>query len=134
METENTLYGVGKMDLRAFTLWLSENNIFRFHMKEFVEFNIEDAKQLIESMEVLGKGKKYPMLTTIGSFVSSDTEVKKFMSQKKNNKYVSANAILTNNIGYKIGTNLFIKFYKPEIPAKLFLKESDAINWLKKFL
>lgn len=134
METENTIYGVGKMDLRAFTLWLSENNIFRFHMKEFVEFNIEDAKQLIESMEVLGKGKKYPMLTTIGSFVSSYTEVKKFMSKKKNNKYVSANAILTNNIGYKIGTNLFIKFYKPEIPAKLFLKESDAINWLKKFL
>ncbi len=74
------------------------------------------------------------MLTTLDGFVSTDQKAKKFISKKENNKYITASALLTNHIGYKIGTNLFIRFYKPDIPTRLFLNEAEAIKWLKKFL
>ncbi len=52
----NTHYQVVKIDKRAFTLFLSEDGIFRCHMKEFIEINMGDTKQLVEAMGILGKG------------------------------------------------------------------------------
>jgi hypothetical protein len=122
-----------KMDSRVFTISL-EKGIFYCRIKSYSECTLEDGKQMVDATRILGKGKKYPMLTTIEDFVSSDTELKKFMSKKENNKYVSASAVLTKSLGYRIGTNLFIKFFKPEIPTKLFTSKPEAIRWLQQFL
>lgn len=129
-----TAFQANKMDLRTYTLLLGEDGIFYCQVKKYADCNMKDAKELINAMKVLGKGKEYPMLTTIEDFVTTTNDAKKFMSKKENNKYMSASAVITKHIGYKIGTNLFIKFYKPEIPTKFFLKEQEAIKWLKKFL
>lgn len=120
------------IDLKVYTIELRDG-IFFCRVKEFAECKLEDVKELVEAMGQLGQFKRYPMITTVEAFASTVTKAKKFMASKETNKYLSASAVLTNQPGYMIGTNLFIKFFRPEIPTRLFLNEVEAKNWLKQF-
>jgi hypothetical protein len=46
--------------------------------------------------------------------------------------YSMADAIIADNLGFKLIANFYIRVKKPLRPTRLFISEPDAINWLKK--
>jgi hypothetical protein len=112
---------------------LIENNIIHIHLKSNQEIALNDAEEVLESMGIVGEGKKYPVFIDVGEFVSIDDDVRVFSASKAGNIYTIADAIAVDNIAQKLLTNFYLKNDHPKVPTKIFSNKHDALAWLSEF-
>jgi hypothetical protein len=109
-----------------------EKGILNFHIKEFQDLNISDIEEYYNlAKEHLGNNK-YPVLQTLGIGATIDNDVKEFAS-KSDKRFSIADGIVIDNLPHRLVANFYLKFHKPKNPTALFKKQSDAIEWLRKF-
>ncbi len=112
---------------------LIENNIIHIHLKSNQEIALIDAQEVLESMGIVGEGKKYPVFIDAGEFVSIDDDVRVFSASKAGNIYTIADAIAVDNIAQKLLANFYLKNDHPKVPTKIFINKHDALAWLSEF-
>ncbi len=112
---------------------LIENNIIHIHLKSNQEIALNDAEEVLESMGIVGGGKKFPVFIDAGEFVSVDDDVRAFSASKVGNIYTVADAIAIDNVAQKLLANFYLKNDHPKVPTKIFNNKHDALAWLSEF-
>lgn len=118
----------------AFTAYLRQDGIVHFVMKEIEDYSLGILSEQLSLVNEFGKGKKMPVLLTINDYSSPNEETMQYAAKKEEaNKELKAVAVVVDSFALRLGTNFYIKFFKPKISTKLFNSEKDAVLWLKTF-
>jgi len=125
---------VQQVDVPSALLIKREDNIIHIHIKLDMELGVEHIDEIYDARMQLSGRVKHPVLFTSTKFVVPSNEVREYLSTKKRNDYVSAEAIVIRSLPQRLITNFYIKFNKPTRPTKMFTDKNKAIEWLSKFL
>lgn len=116
-----------------FKVSIIEANYYFIEVKDDVNFNIEDFRQLVGFEKELS-GKTLPVLILSSPTAGSDNEVLSYASKKINNPYSKVEAIVINSLSQMILLNIYLKLKRPERPVKFFKNKEDALKWLVQFI
>jgi len=122
-----------KIELRKSVVTLLDNGIIHIHLKAGCEIELSDAVLVVEAMEKIGKGKKYPVLIDAGEFTSIDKEVRVFSASEDGNLFTLADAIAYCSLAQKMMADFYINYNKPVVPTRAFSDKAEAIKWLETF-
>ena len=126
---------ISRTELSASIVSLRDDGLFQIQMKEIErEVEINDIKEMTNTIGEMGGGKKYPMLILIKRFNPITKDASEYAASEIAGRYTLADAIVINNFAIRIATNFYIKIFKPKRPTKMFNSEEKAVDWLKTFL
>lgn len=120
-------------ELRAFTSWLSEDDICYTIVKPGANIQLQDALNNSNCIKEISEGKVYPLLVNLKEIKSISKEARDHFSMNNRVPGVSAIAMLIKSPVSRIVGNFFLGLNKPTVPTKLFTEETKAIAWLKQF-
>ena len=95
-----------------------------------VTVDVADLVNLRQSVIELGKGKRMPIYMEILEFSNITPEARKFAANKNYAEFISATAILIDNLAKRMMLNFYLTINKPTIPTKGFRSKEAAIEWL----
>lgn len=81
----------------------------------------------------MSKGVSYPMLSDIRNVTWIGKDVRDYLARPENTVLLVAGAMIVKNVFQEVAGNLFIYINRPEVPAKLFTNEEEALKWLESF-
>lgn len=84
-------------------------------------------------VELIGKGKKYPVLVDSDEFINVTPEARKLIRELEPMIPISARALVIKSLSHRILANFYIKFHKPIVPTQIFNNYEDALKWLLNF-
>lgn len=122
-----------RITVRAGEIIYTENKIIKFTLKEDVEIEVEDIKEIIRVLDIAILQKPYCILIDARCSGNATREARAYAS-KHSTKKNEAEAILINSIPMRLLVNSYIQFNKPSVPTRMFTSEEKAIKWLKSFL
>lgn len=122
-----------KIELRAFTTWLSDNEICYTAVKRNAVVEIADALENSEAVLKVSDGKIYPMLVNLKEIKSISKEARDHFSMQNRKPGVKAIGLLINSPTSMIIGNFFLGLNRSTVPVKLFTVEEKAVAWLKTF-
>jgi hypothetical protein len=99
-----------------------------------MEIDIPHVKLIVESLEEIGNGNKYPLLIVAGEYTLPSPEARAYIATPESDPYASAEAYVVNSFSQKLVGNVYLSLNRPARPTRLFKEESKAIEWLKTFL
>lgn len=122
------------IDLKQTLVHLREDGILHVHIKESAHITMVEALETLKAMQVIGNGRKYPVLIDSGEFANIDPEVRVFSASEEGNLYTIADAIAYHTLPQKMTANFYVAFNKPVVPTRTFSEMLDAVEWLKTFV
>ena len=122
-----------RIELKAFSTWLGENEICYTIVKPNSIIELPDAIENRAAVLEVSEGKTYPLLVNLKEIKSISKEARDHFSMKDITQEVSAIGILIKSHVSIIIGNFFIGISKPTVPTQLFKNEEKAIAWLKQF-
>ncbi len=91
---------------------------------------LEHAKENMKAIEEFTGDTLYPMM----NFLSSEELEKDAIEFYSNHEPMAvASAMIGKSLLARLVGNMFLKFFKLNIPTKLFADEEKALKWLSKF-
>lgn len=125
---------IKQIEIEEAVIGIRSDEIMHIHIKIEQEVLIQHSINIIAARTKLADGKAYPMLyTTEGGLSTPSPEVKKNVASEERSALVLADAFVVKSLPQRIAAKIYISFNQPSMPTKFFSKESEAINWLKKF-
>jgi hypothetical protein len=115
-------------------IWIDENAILRVNVMEGAELTYEEVAICFESYAKLGCGSDNKVLQLMDARVNSSMtkEGREYVAKQAKHFFI-ASAVITNNLPVRLIANFFIKFYRLNIPVKIFDSKEKALEWLLKF-
>jgi len=95
---------------------------------------LSDAKENLEAIKTLAKGKRVPVLVDIRQSKGVSRKCRAYFASDEAAQIQSACALLIESPLSKLIGNFFIGFNKTKFPTKLFTDEASARDWLSRFL
>ncbi len=114
-------------------MFIDEDGILQIKMLEGSNITLEKIKEIYDQSQLLAENAKVLALIDGSSDYDMSDEAKKYAAGEEALKNRVATAIVTNSITNRLMINLYIKFYKPLVPTKMFSDKDAAIKWLKTF-
>ena len=129
MPVKSTVIKIGASDI-----WVDEQNILRVKVYEGAELNLKEVKIYFEAYCELGCNKNNKLLQLMDVQVNAHMtkEAREYVAQNAE-KFFIASAVITANLAVRLIANFITKFYKLEVPFKLFETEEKALEWLLKY-
>ena len=121
---------MNKIEVRAFSTWIDENDICITVVKANAVISLEDAIENSASVKKLSDGKIYPMLVNLKEIKSISKEARDHFSMQGRTPGVTAIAMLIKSPVSSIIGNFFLGLNKSAVPTKLFTNEEKAKAWL----
>jgi len=125
---------MSKIEIRAFTTWLGDNEICYTVVKPNAVVEIADAIENSAIVKEISDGKTYPMLVNLKEIKSITKEARDHFSMQGRTPGIKAIGLLIKSPASTIIGNFFLGLNKSVVPVKLFTKEEKAVDWLKQFL
>ncbi|MCK4763576.1 MAG: STAS/SEC14 domain-containing protein [Candidatus Aminicenantes bacterium] len=122
------------IETRVSKTWLGDDGILRESLFRGAGVTLDDMKEIIAAQFEFTKEKKVPLLVDMRTIKSTTRDARVYASSEKTEDAVSAVALLVSSPVSKVLGNFFIGVNKPPYPRKLFTSETNAVEWLKKFL
>jgi hypothetical protein len=126
--------GKNAIQTSKFHTWMGEDGICRTVTIAKAEIDIDDAAENTNAVSALYKGKKFPLMVDSRPIKSMTRDARKHFSTNGRETKISCMAVLVKSPLSKVIGNFFIGLNKPQVPARLFDSEAEAVEWLKKFL
>ena len=120
--------------LDASVVSLRSDGIIQIFMKPNLTMSMNDGKQMVDALGIIGEGEKFPLLFIAGNFTLANTEARQYAASEEANKYTIACAFVVNNIAQKLMGQAYVSFNHPIAPTRILTNEEDAVTWLKTFL
>lgn len=97
------------------------------------DIGLEIKREMHHAFLEITNGKKMPFLyTNKGSFwISKDA--REYARKIETRQPFVAVAYVAPSLAIRLMADFYGKFYKPEVPYKVFGNEDDALEWLKEF-
>ncbi|MFL5762472.1 MAG: hypothetical protein ACJ77K_00940 [Bacteroidia bacterium] len=130
--TDKQIDIIDQVELSSATVSLRDDGIFRVEMKIINrELEEKDVRELTESIGIIGKRAKYPVLVVVNEYNAISKEASEYAASEIAARYTVANAVVVKSAAIRIATNFFIRIFKPVRPTKMFSEEEKAILWLR---
>lgn len=97
-----------------------------------IKIDLNMAKEMVNERLEFQNGKDYPVLIYANGFKIDTFEAREYM-KKEGLKGMKAGAFVVRNSIEKMIATFFIKISPPPIPAKVFIHDQQAIEWLKQY-
>lgn len=124
----------GITEVTSYYTWMGEDGIARTKVKPNAEVTLEQARENSIAVNALSKGgRTFPLLVDSRAIKSISKEARDFFSMNNRESNVVAFAIIIDSPLSKIIGNFFMGLNKPRVPARLFTRETEALEWLKEF-
>lgn len=125
---------INSVEIRTAIVKLRSDGIMQYNLKHIPDFNKKDLVELNNVVGIISKGKSYPNLIFIDQFINPDAECREYAASEDSLRYTTADAFIIKSTPLKIIANFYIKVNKPVRPTRIFVSESEALNWLYTFL
>ena len=111
--------------------WIDENGIIHEIFKStFGEINLEIAKIITRGRLEVSNGIYRPLFVELGDAVKMDRAATRYFSSGESMYFLNATGILIKDQIEKFGVNIYIKFFTPKVPTKVFTSKEKALFWL----
>jgi hypothetical protein len=119
-------------DLTGFWTWMADDGICRTVTKPGARITINEAKENSVAVNSFFTGKKFPLLVDVRHIKHITREARSHFSTNGRDTKINSFALIVQSPLSRVIGNFFMSLNKPEIPARLFDNEDDAIAWLQK--
>jgi len=113
---------------------IREDGIVLVKVAANFEIDVPHVKKVVNAIEELGKGDKFPLLIVSGEFTLPTPEARTYIASPESDPYAKAEAYVVKSFSQKLVGNVFLSFNKPARPTKIFTSEEKAIEWLQQYL
>lgn len=113
---------------------LEDNGLIYCTVLKGLYMDLSDAKENLEAINTLAKGKRVPVLVDIRQSKGVSQKCRAYFAGDEAAQIQSACALLIESPLSKLIGNFFIGFNKTKFPTKLFTDESSARAWLSSFV
>ena len=117
-------------DLRSCSVRLVSESIIEFVVKDNMEVELPDVKEMIETAGEFGNGKQFKNLIVAGKYSSMSPEATQYMKTDEAHRYTLADAIVIDSLAQRILGNFYLGIVSKKRPSKLFNSKDKAIHWL----
>ncbi|MDQ3048016.1 MAG: hypothetical protein M3R27_10740 [Bacteroidota bacterium] len=131
METETTFLNRLQYDL--FWIALRTDGIIKVQLKGNDEVDVDQIKNIVEAIKLIGAGNIHPILIVAGEFTLPSHAARAYLATAESDPYASAEAYVIRSFPQKLVGNFYLSFNKPARPTRIFTSEDKAIDWLKSF-
>lgn len=114
------------------TMWIEDGILYTTY-NPGLKITLAIAQKCVADRLELSGGNVYPMLGDTSNIASTDKDAREFLSQGDGIKQLSAGAFIIKSVIEKHLGNFFIQVNKPPLPARLFTRYSEAVEWLQQF-
>jgi hypothetical protein len=115
------------------TYWFDENGILCSISKKAAPQTLQEAKKSVEDFKKQIKDRKVCILIDVTYTTESSREVRDYVAEEFP-KFVKAIAMVSKSALGKMLANLFFNIKKQPYPTKMFNDETEAKNWLLKYI
>lgn len=113
--------------------YILDNGIVYATFHRGVRLKLDDAKFLLEERLKFIGNKSYPTIIDMRGLKSMDKETRDFLGQDKAAVGITAGALVIDSFISKVIGNIFLKFYTPPRPTKMFHSVEEAEEWLQQY-
>jgi len=113
---------------------LGEDGIVKCKAFKYSQHTLEDARENIEAVRTLAKGKRVPVLVDITEVKGADREARAYLASEEAAIVQCAAALIVGSPLSKIVGNFFLGLNKTKFPTRLFTSEKRAVRWLNTFV
>jgi hypothetical protein len=103
--------------------------IFINHLTENLSLDI--AKEIVKQRLTLCYGKNLPLVSDLRRLKSIDKASREYLVRPECIEKLWAGAFIVESLFQEVTGTLYLNLHKPPIPAKIFKKEKEAIEWIK---
>ncbi len=114
-------------------IWLGDDGIVRIKYPDNFHITM-DVMESVYQQHVEITTDKRPIMADAGSVATVDYDAQQFVSTDKAAALTSALAVIVKSAFTRAMGEMFMMFYKPPFPTRMFNREEDALEWLKTFL
>lgn len=122
------------LNLTAFWTWMGNDGICRTKTKPKAEITEKEAIENSIAVNSLYRDKNFPLLVDARDIKYIERKAREHFSIGGRGTHVSSFALMVKSPLSRMIGNFFMGLNKPSVPAKLFDKEAEAVEWLKQFL
>jgi hypothetical protein len=112
---------------------MGNDGICRTKTTPLAEIVLTDAMENTDAVSSFYSNKKYPLLIDAREIKSMTRDARKHFSTNGREVRINCFAVLVKSPLSKVIGNFFLGLNKPQIPARLFDEEQEALEWLSKF-
>lgn len=112
---------------------IRNDGIVLVSVKANIEIDIKEVKQVVNALETIFEGKKFPLLIVTGEYTLPTPEARAYIATAESDPYASAEAYVVKSLSQKLVGNVFLSFNKPARPTRIFNSEEKAVEWLQQF-
>jgi hypothetical protein len=122
-----------KVSTSVAEMYIDEDGILQIRFFRGVEVTLEKAIEYYAVSNDLLNNQKSLVLVDASEDYQITEEAKAYVQTEEAMKNRIAIAFVTNSIANQLMFNLYVKFYKPLVPLKMFSNKTAALKWLKTF-
>lgn len=119
-------------NLTCYFTWMGEDGIARTKVKPGSEVKLEHAQENSVVVNSFYVDRKYPLLIDARGIRSITRDARNFFTTNGRRTNTLGFGIIIDSSVSKVIGNFFLGINKPAVPTKLFLDESNAVDWLNK--
>lgn len=113
---------------------LTNEGIGHQHFKDNVTMDIPEQLENLDAIIKICKGHPTPFVITAGKNFIITKDARDHALSLEVRSPINANAIVVQNLAYRLIAEFFIKVQKPKMPYKIFTDQESAFEWCKQFL
>ena len=108
----------------------------KYREGDYLKVEPEDLLENVMSIRKLSSGKIVPAMIDTRNIkhLNFTKEAREFAASERVKEFKKADAVLVDSYFNRLSANIYLSFYKPAIPTRLFNNESDALKWLTFFI
>lgn len=107
-----------------------QEDVLTVVLKENAELSNNEFESLLnQAMEFVEYKKHYVIIDTRFIY-TANSETRKIYAESPHKEYRHADAFIVNSLAMRLLVNFYIKFQRPEIPARMFNNEKAALVWI----
>lgn len=115
-------------------IWIDDEGILILKPDDGIEIDQEEVEACFKAYQSLGIGPKNKVLEIIDARGNNTlTPEARTLAAKMGKDYFIASAIISESLSIRLIVNFFNKFYKQDVPFKMFANEKSAREWLRTF-
>jgi hypothetical protein len=113
---------------------INNDGIGHQHFKDNVTMDIPEQLENLEAIIKICNGQPTPFVITAGKNFIITKDARDNALSLEDQSPINANAIVVQNLAYRLIAEFFIKVQKPKMPYKIFTDQEIAFEWCKQFL
>jgi|GEM_PF-827873 len=118
----------------GYTLFKRENGIMEIHFKEGFAIGLNDAKNIIGTIEKIKEQEKCLFLVVFEEDNTFSLETREYISSDAVSKIIKADAFVIKGLALEILGKGYLKINKPNRPTRLFKSAAIGALWLLNFV